>query len=343
MPSTQQAPRVGRRHLFRAAGVGLAGAALAACGRSEPSAPAASAVDGAFPVTVEGVEGPTTVDAPPRRVVTVGTYRDIDAALAVGVVPVAAAKLPPMVPGGITPWARERIGGSPMPELFETTGGMPFERIAALAPDVLLATDHSGLANDYPTLSGIAPTLSSASGYNKDTWQVTTDRVGRLLGRAGAATDAIARVEAAIRTARAQNPGFAGRTFTIGPVTPDGVVYTINSENDASARFLSDLGLTLSPSVRGLAPDRLPGRAVVSPELLRMLDADVMVLSFSTAASRARLEAEPVFRQLPAVRRGAYVPVDTTTAVAIAFPSAVSIPYGLQKSIPPIAAALKRP
>lgn len=335
------APRVGRRHLFRAAGVGMAGAMLAACGRDDAPAGAPTA-DGTFPVTVEGVEGPTTVEAEPRRVVSVGTYRDIDAALAVDVVPVAAAKLPPMIPGGITPWAREAVGSRPMPDLFPTTGGLPFEQIAAYAPDLVLATDYSALANDHPTLSGIAPTLSSASGYNKDTWQVTTNRVGAALGRARAAADTVARVEAAIRTARERNPGFAGRTFTIGPVTPDGVVYTINSRNDASARFLSDLGLTLSPSVLGLAGDRLPGRAVVSPELLRALDADVMVLSFSSAASRAKLEAEPLFQQIPAVRRGAYVPVETTTAVAIAFPSAISIPYGLQKSIPPIAEALRR-
>jgi iron complex transport system substrate-binding protein len=319
----------------------VAGAVLAACGRPGDAGPAPGS-DGVFPVTVEGIEGPTTVDAEPRRVVTVGTYRDVDAALAVGVVPVAAAKLPPMVPGGITPWARERIGGAPMPELFETTDGMPFERIAAFAPDVLLATDHSGLKEDWATLSGIAPTLSSASGYNKDTWQVTTNRVGQVLGRARAASDTVARVEAAIRAAREQNPSFAGRTFTIGPVTPDGTVYTINSPNDASARFLSDLGLTLSTSVSGLAPDRLPGRAVVSPELLRTLDADVLILSFSTAASRAKLEAEPLFRQIPAVRRGAYVPVDTPTAVSIAFPSAVSIPWGLQRTIPLIARALTR-
>ncbi len=92
----------------------------------------------------------------------------------------------------------------------------------------------------------------------------------------------------------------------------------------------------------GLAPDRLPGRAVVSPELLRTLDADVMILSFSNAPRGRRLEAEPLFGQIPAVRRGAYVPVDTTTAVSIAFPSAVSIPYGLQKTIPLIAQALTK-
>lgn len=66
-----------------------------------------------------------------------------------------------------------------------------------------------------------------------------------------------------------------------------------------------------------------------------------MILSFSSAASRAKLEAEPLFGRIPAVRRGAYVPVETTTAVSIAFPSAVSIPYGLQ-TIPLIAEALKR-
>jgi hypothetical protein len=36
------------------------------------------------------------------------------------------------------------------------------------------------------------------------------------------------------------------------------------------------------------------------------------------------------------------VPVDTPTAVSIAFPSAVSIPYGLQTTIPLIAQALTK-
>lgn len=338
---TQSAPRVGRRRLFHVAGAGVAGAVLAACGRAggtdRPGTPEAG-----FPVTVEGAEGPTTLDAPPSRVVSVGLYRDTDAAVALGVVPLATPDLAPQAPGGTTPWLRDALGPRPAPALLSTSGGLPFERIAALRPDLVLATDHSALAADHGTLSGIAPTLSSASGYNRDTWQVTTNRVGAVLGRPQQAADVVAQVEGAVRAAREQNPGFAGRTFTIGPVQADGTINTINSQADASARFLSQLGLRLAPGVAELPPGRFPGRAVVSPERMDLIDADVLVLTYTSPVARTRLEADPLFRRIPAVRRGAYVPLDLTTAISMAFPSALSIPYALRRSVPRVAGALRR-
>ena len=345
MTTTQSVPRLGRRHLFRAAGAGAAGAVLAGGGRSEPGPQPGSpsaAPAGGFPVTVEGVEGPTTLDAPPPRIVSVGQYRDTDAAVALGVVPLATPDLAPMVPGGVTPWRLEALGSRPAPTLLRTTDGLPVEQIAALRPDLVLATDYSELSASYDTLTGIAPTLSTASGYNRDTWQVTTTRVGAVLGRAQQATELIARVEGAVRAATEQNPGFSGRTFTIGPVQADGLINTINSDTDASVRFLSHLGLRLSPGVSGLAPGNFPGRAVVSPEQLDRIDADVMVLTYTSPVARTRLEADPLFRRLPAVRRGAYIALDLTTAISMAFPSALSIPYALRQSVPRIADALTR-
>jgi iron complex transport system substrate-binding protein len=40
------------------------------------------------------------------------------------------------------------------------------------------------------------------------------------------------------------------------------------------------------------------------------------------------------------VRRGAYIALDMTTAIAIGFPSALSIPYGLNAVTPKLAKAL---
>ena len=57
-------------------------------GTEESSASGTNASESAFPVTVEHKFGKTTIESEPKRVVTVG-YTDQDAALAVGVVPVA--------------------------------------------------------------------------------------------------------------------------------------------------------------------------------------------------------------------------------------------------------------
>ncbi|GAA4986725.1 hypothetical protein [Actinopolymorpha pittospori] len=164
-----------RRDLLRFAGVGAAAALLGGCGAAggdrsadesggrSPS-PSTAGRGGGFPVTIDGVEGAITLDAAPTRVVSVGQYRDTDAAVALGVVPLATPNLDHFMQGGISPWVRERLTGEP-PALFEFADGLPFEQLATFAPDLILATDHVDLDKDYATLTGIAPTLSKVSGY----------------------------------------------------------------------------------------------------------------------------------------------------------------------------------
>ncbi|QRP43910.1 ABC transporter substrate-binding protein [Amycolatopsis sp. FDAARGOS 1241] len=177
---------------------------------------------------MKGVEGTATIPRPPQRVVSAGQYRDADAAVALDVVPLITPDLDKFLPGGRVAVADGRSRGH-SPELF-ADAQLPFERIAALKPDLILGT---GVAQDCKTLSPIAPTLSSAAGYHKDTWQVTTRRVGTALGRSPEADRLVAGVEARIEPAKDPNPAFAGRTFTIEPGTGDGTVTTISSVTDA--------------------------------------------------------------------------------------------------------------
>lgn len=303
--------------------------------------PGQNTAPGRFPVRIEGQLGAITIEREPKRVVALGQDRDVDAAVALGVVPLATPDLSGFVPGGVTPWVEAKLTGA-RPELLDIRNGLPLERVAALRPDLILGTDRTSLKEEYAMLSRIAPTLSYAAGYNKDTWQVTTGRIGMALGRAEQATALVADVEGRIRSAKATNPSFQGKTFTVGPVQPDGTISTINSETDASAIFMSQLGLTLSPKVTALPQAGIPGRALVSPERLDLLDADVLILAFFSAQARTRLERQPLFRGLRAVQRGAYIPIEMTTALAMAFPSALSVPYALGQIVPKIARAISQ-
>ena len=279
-----------------------------------------------------------TPDAPvsPRRVVSVGQYRDTDAAVAVGVVPILSPDLSAFVSGGVAPWVKEALGGREL-EILDVTK-MPYEKIAASRPDLILATDRRTLTDEYGRLSRIAPTVSWARGYNKDDWRTTTTRIGAALGRAVAARREIERTDAAIAKAKSANPGFRDLTFTLGPVTGDGTVHTINSTTDASVRFLAQLGMRLSPKVTKLPGSQIPGRAVVSPERLDVLDADVLMLTYNTPQARKKLEETALFQKIPAVRRGAYIGLDLPEALAIGFPSALSIRYALDRIVPKIRA-----
>lgn len=340
---------VPRRGLLLA-GLGASAALLAGCssdsdsdGKGAGTSPGATgsgsaggakAPQGAFPVTVPGKEGSVTVKSAPKRVVAAGYLRDTDLALALGL-PLVGAAGNATFPSGLAPWQKPAT----KPDLFDTTNGLPFEQIAALHPDLILASDDYGLAQDYGTLAKIAPTLSYEAGVGADTWQTMTTRVGTAVGKKAEAQQLVTQTQAAIASAKAKNPALAGKTFTFGPVSSLTSIYTINSTADASAQFFAQLGMVLSPKVTSLPNSSTPRRAEISPEQLKLLDADVLILSFPSPSIRAAFEAQPVFGQLAAVKRGSYIALDMGTAVSLAFPSVLSIPYGLSTMVPKLVAA----
>ena len=99
----------------------------------------------------------------------------------------------------------------------------------------------------------------------------------------------------------------------------------------------------LSPRAAALPESSTRGKAVVSSELIDVLDADVLILTYTSSdpALRARVEADPLFRRLPAVRRGSYVALDLAAALAMAFPSALSLEYALDQVVGQLAAAVR--
>ncbi|MGH3616064.1 MAG: iron-siderophore ABC transporter substrate-binding protein [Pseudonocardia sp.] len=315
------------RREFLIGGLSLA-ALLAGCAGSTTEAPPAPGAAG-FPLILVGEEGTATIPALPQRVITVGFQRDTDTALALGVTPVAMARHF-MFPSGIAPWVEPALTG-PMPELLDTTKGMPFERIAGLRPDLILATDDFVLPDNYARLTRIAPTVSYVDGVESDTWQQRTTHIGKALGRDEEAKQVIAVIEAKIMRAARANPAFAGKTFSRSYAYERKLRTMISG--DASVALLEQLGLKISPEVAALPQADTPGRATVSPENLDVLDADVMLISYPTAADRAFLESSPLFQQLDAVRNGTYILLDNSVSPALGFPSALSIPYGLDRTV----------
>ncbi|MGH8967444.1 MAG: iron-siderophore ABC transporter substrate-binding protein, partial [Actinomycetes bacterium] len=81
----------------------------------------------AFPVTVEHAYGETTIEAEPKRVVTLG-WTDQDTALSLGIVPIGATDISwGGNDKGSTPWfdaKLEELGGE-QPERLSDTDGVP--------------------------------------------------------------------------------------------------------------------------------------------------------------------------------------------------------------------------
>lgn len=74
------------------------------------------------------------------------------------------------------------------------------------------------------------------------------------------------------------------------------------------------------------------------------MEADVILGTSSDPGPQpmAKLEADELFKRVPAVARGAFVGIGIGPATAMAFPSALSVPYPLREVVPLLAAAEAR-
>jgi len=110
------------------------------------------------PVTIHHRFGQTTIAAPPTRVVSAG-FTEQDDLLAVGVVPIAVTQWWGDEPFEVWPWAQARLGGAQPEVLSIYNGGLQFDRIAALRPDLIVAINAGVDQDSYNQLSAIAPTI----------------------------------------------------------------------------------------------------------------------------------------------------------------------------------------
>jgi ABC-type Fe3+-hydroxamate transport system substrate-binding protein len=318
--------------------------ALAACGDDETTSAGTSgateAADaGRFPVEVPQALGTVTIDEPPERVVALD-YPSADAALALGVVPVGMYEVS-YVDGGVQEWteaALDELGGE-RPELIDTEKGFPLETIQRLRPDVILATNTYPLIEEsWDDLNAIAPVVGHVKGPGVDDWRDGVRQVARALGREDDGDQLIADVDERVEQASADHPGLKGKTVSIFNYVDGDGLYVINADDDASLRFFEQLGLAgLTDRVAALEGEE--GRAKVSPESYRTIDADVVVGTSPDPAALERLERDKLFSKLPAVERGSFVGLDIGQGTALAFPSALSVPYAIEELVGPVAEA----
>src|SRR5690348_11981362 len=108
-------------------------------------------------VTVTHAFGTTFVPAPPKRVVSAG-FTEQDDLLALGVVPIATTEWFGDEPFAVWPWAQAKLGGA-RPTVLSIYDGIQVDQIAALKPDLIVATNAGVNDDTYQQLSAIAPTI----------------------------------------------------------------------------------------------------------------------------------------------------------------------------------------
>ncbi|MBB3677141.1 ABC transporter substrate-binding protein [Modestobacter versicolor] len=320
----------------RLLGLVVAVALLTACSSEGDDADAAVAGgDGVFPVTVEHAFGTTTVESEPTRIVTAGVTEQ-DAVLALGVVPVGITDWYGEQPHAVWPWAQDELGDAE-PTVLSSADGLQFEAIAAVEPDLIVATNAGLTEDDYAKLSEIAPTVAHSDDDYFEPWDTQALAIGTAMGKEAEVRELIADVQGQFADAAAAHPEFAGTPAAfLQNAVYDGDL--IAYQEGLSTAFLTDLGFTVPASLDAFATE---GQAFVPLEQASVLDdADVLIWGTEADGDRAALEELGVYRALEAVQGGHLVFTGPVLAGAIYFTSLLSLPYVLDELVPLLEAAV---
>lgn len=314
--------------MFLAVAALVAAAGCGSDGDGGTASAGTTATSGSFPVTLKNKFGTTVVPAQPKRIIAL-SYEE-DTLATVGITPIAYAKNE-YKPDGVFPWLQGKIDLSKSTAL-DTAGDLNLEQIAALRPDLILATNFYSLADYYDRLSKIAPTV----GYTEDagiaTWQENSTIIGKAIGRDADVQKAIAATQQVIDQTKSGLPGLAGRTFSYSFYYEAGGLAVIDDPKTVSVQLYSDLGMKLAPGVAANVVDRS-----LSMEKLNALDADFLLIGFATPDLRTEMNGNKLFTEIPAVKAGRALQVDAFTAGAVNNPTILNIPWQLDQLRPTLA------
>lgn len=314
---------------------------LAACGGSDttPTAAGSSAAGSAdaFPVTIPHKFGETTITTAPTRVVCVGLVEQ-DALLALGIVPVAVTKWFGEAPGQIFSWATDQLGGSPLPEVLDNANGTPIEKVAALAPDLIIGQYAGITQKEYDLLSKIAPTVAQPGTYVDygTPWDESTLTIGKAIGKSTEAQTVVDEVNARIEKEAADHPEFAGKQAAC--VTPYEGIFIYGPE-DPRDRMLSKLGFVF-PEILTKDQGKEFGWSISAERVGELEDVDAVV--WLGTEKEVNDGTGKGWANTTASKEGRGIFINDSNGdyyIAQSMVTPLSIPYVLDRYVPQLAAA----
>ncbi|MEM9515787.1 MAG: ABC transporter substrate-binding protein [Actinomycetota bacterium] len=296
-----------------------------------PGGSAASVDADHYPVTISHAFGEATIEAEPERVVTV-LRGEHDFALALGVIPAAQLMDAPGTEGFYYPWTEDALDGV---EPVQLSAPLNFEQIAAVEPDVIVATTFPLEPAQYEVLSAIAPTVALPTEGEIPTWQEVQRIFGQVLDRVDDAEQVIADTEAQFAAVQSEHPEFVGASFTL-PIFHLG---TFNSAATDSQRyqFVKELGLEVSDTVASMENSAFEGFEI-GVERIDLLEADVVIWNTQMPDELAAVPTREA--QLPAAAERREIVLDAFLAAAIVQTNPLSIAFAIDRMVPELAAAL---
>lgn len=287
-----------------------------------------------FPITIKHAFGETTIESKPERIVNLG-WANQDTTLALGVIPVgvSAANYGMMTDNKLHLWTDEAFAnlGVENPNVFNDETGWDYEAIAACEPDIIIASYSGFTEEEYNLLSEIAPVVPFLETAWKTNWREQTITNATAMGMKSEGEKLVDETDALIAEKIVDYPELNGKTAGYFWISQDDMsTFYAYLPNDPRASYLNDLGLKTPESILSLASSTEDFSVTISRENTETLnDVDIMVVYGDEGLLEA-MQADPLMSQIPAVKNGAVVLIDSTTALAAATtPSILSIPYAI--------------
>jgi iron complex transport system substrate-binding protein len=291
----------------------------AACNSEKPGV---VAKDGS--VTIKHAFGETKIPGPPKRVVSAG-YTDQDDLLAVGVVPVAVTNWFGDQPFGVWPWAQPKLGTA-QPVVLDLSNGIQIDQIAALKPDLIVATNAGLDADTYAKLTAIASTIPQ-SGQDAffEPWKDQATTIGQAVFKGAEMSALISGVDDRFVKAGKDNTSFSGKKVFLVRGNFAGDVAQITPAGWRTD-FLTQMGFVIPDGI----DNYVNGNEALVPRdhAASVLDeADLLIWTIESDEEQTALLADPTFAQLKATKTNRNVLTGKDLAGAIAFTSVLS--YGM--------------
>lgn len=272
-------------------------------------------------VTVAHAWGEDSYPTNPGRVVAIGTA--VDNLLELGITPDAIVKRPD---DANADWKNDRLADV---ERISAPDDVPLEAIAAADPDLIVGDYYRIDEDAYTRLRNIAPTLPGID--ESADWKPQLEALGHIYGKEDVAQEVIDADNDLFARTREELPGLEGKTALIVQHR-QGQFGVIADPSNASNSFFSQLGMTLPPVFTDGSVAVQAGRAMISPENVSDLAADVMGI-YATEGMDA-IRAVPGYDTLPQVENGTVIEDDKAVMAGLNVQSSLSRRYVLGQIMP---------
>lgn len=309
-----------------------------ACAGSDPHAdptgatsrPAESLTTDPYPVTVDHAHGSTTIEHRPETVVSLNVQWT-DALLAMGEPPKAYVLDSASGETEPYPWHEDRLADT---QVIEIAGELPFEQLASLQPDLILATHLAQDAALFDRLAEIAPTVGLLGGRDVDRWQDQVQVLGQVLDEAERADRVVADVEAALTDTADALPALQDKTYALANYLPGDSIWVVADPDDGASALFAALGMHIAPDLLAAA-DGATGRVQLSFEQVGLLESDLLAILPNDGDPHALVG----YDDLTPVRTGAVAEMGFADVVGVNTPTPLSLPYVLGLLRPALEAA----